>query len=101
MPKPDEDALSDYRIFETEEFQKRLAKVTSSQKSIIEKKLSGYVYPQLKTAPYYGPNIKKLKGYDPDTWRYRIGNYRIFYIVNEQEHVVFLLTIDDRKDIYR
>ncbi len=101
MPKPVEDALSDYRIFETEEFQKRLAKVTSSQRSIIEKKLSGFVYPQLRTAPYYGPNIKKLKGFDPETWRYRIGSYRIFYLVNENEHVVFLLTIDDRKDIYR
>lgn len=93
--------MSDYRIFETDEFQKRLAKLTSSQRNSIEKKLSGYVYPQLKTSPYHGPNIKKLKGYAPDTWRYRIGNHRIFHIVDEKERVVFLLTIDNRKDAYR
>lgn len=93
--------MSDYRIFETDEFQKQLKKVTPSQRKIIEKKLSGYVYPQLRTAPCYGPNIKKLKGYDPETWRYRIGNYRVFYCIDEEERVVFVLTIDDRKDAYR
>jgi mRNA interferase RelE/StbE len=93
--------LSDYRIFETDEFQKQLKKVTTSQRDVIERKLSGYVYPQLRAAPYYGPNIKKLRGYTPQTWRYRIGNYRVFYCVDEQKRVVFVLTIDDRKDAYK
>ena len=93
--------MSDYRIFETDEFQKQLKKVTASQREVIEKKLSGYVYPQLRTAPYYGPNIKKLRGYTPETWRYRIGNYRVFYCVDEDERIVFILTIDDRKDAYK
>ncbi len=93
--------MSDYRIFETEEFQKQLKKVAAGHNVAIEKKLSGYVYPQLRIAPYYGPNIKKLRGYTPQTWRYRIGNYRVFYSVDEQQRVVFLLTIDDRKDAYK
>ena len=93
--------MSDYRIFETEEFQKQLKKVTTSQREVIERKLSGYVYPQLRTAPYYGPNIKKLRGYTPLTWRYRIGNYRVFYCADEDKRVVFILTIDDRKDAYK
>ena len=93
--------MSEYRIFETEEFQEQLKKVTASQREVIEKKLSGYVYPQLRTAPYYGPNIKKLRGYTPETWRYRIGNYRIFCCVDEEGRVVFVLTIDDRKGAYR
>ncbi len=93
--------MSDYRIFETDEFQKQLKKVTTSQRDVIERKLSGYVYPQLRAAPYYGPNIKKLRGYTPQTWRYRIGNYRVFYCVDEQKRVVFVLTIDDRKDAYK
>jgi mRNA interferase RelE/StbE len=90
--------LSEYRIFETDEFQRQLKEVTTSQRGVIEKKLSGYVYPQLRTAPYFGPNIKKLRGYTPPTWRYRIGNYRVFYCVDEQKRIVFILTIDDRKD---
>ena len=93
--------MSDYRIFETDEFQKQLKKVTTSQREVIERKLSGYVYPQLRTAPYYGPNIKKLRGYAPQTWRYRIGSYRVFYHVDEQKRIVFILTIDDRKDAYK
>lgn len=68
---------------------------------MIEKKLSGYVYPQLRTAPFYGLNIKKLRGYTPQTWRYRIGNYRVFFSVDEQKRIVFILTIDDRKDAYK
>lgn len=93
--------MSDYRIFETDEFHEQLAKVTPGQRQAVEKKLAGYTYPQLRTAPYYGPNIKKLRGYIPETWRYRIGNYRVFYNVDEKERVVFILTIDARKDAYR
>ncbi len=93
--------MSDYRIFETAEFQKQLKKITTRQRQVVESKLSGYVYPQLRTAPYYGPNIRKLRGYTPDTWRYRIGNYRVFYCVDEQERIVCILTIDDRKDAYK
>jgi mRNA interferase RelE/StbE len=101
MSKPGGGALSDYRIFETDEFQKQLKKITPRQRKAVEKKLADYVFPQLRTAPYYGPNIKKLRGYDPETWRYRIGNYRVFYCVDEEEGIVFVITIDDRKDAYR
>ena len=101
MPGREEAALSDYRIFETEEFRKQLKKISSANRTVIENKLSTYVYPQLKSAPFYGPNIRKLKGYEPETWRYRIGNYRIFYCVDEEEELVFLLTVDDRKDAYK
>ncbi|MCO5067844.1 MAG: type II toxin-antitoxin system RelE/ParE family toxin [Kiritimatiellae bacterium] len=93
--------MSDYRIFETAEFQKQCKKLTTAARAIIEKKLSAYVYPQLRSAPFFGPNIKKLQGYNPQLWRYRIGNYRIFYCVDDAERIVFILTIDDRKDAYR
>jgi mRNA interferase RelE/StbE len=42
-----------------------------------------------------------LEGCTPETWRYRIGPYRLFYSVDENERIVFLLTVDDRKDAYR
>lgn len=101
MPNPEEGGLSEYRIFETTEFQKRLSKSTPKQQNLVENKLKQNVYPQLKTAPYHGPNIRKLQGYRPTTWRYRVGNYRVFYCVDESEQIVFLLTIDDRKDVYK
>ncbi len=93
--------MSDYRIFETDEFQQQLKTIASRQRDRIARKLIVYVYPQLRSAPYFGPNIKKLHGSTPTVWRYRIGNYRVFYSVDEGERIVNILTIDDRKDAYR
>lgn len=101
MRRREKVVLSKYNIFETDEFQKQLRKITSAKRKVIENKLSEYVYPQLKSAPYYGPDIKKLKGYEPETWRYRIGNYRVFYSMDEEESIVYILTVDDRKDAYK
>ena len=67
---------------------------------IIERKISEYMAPQIKSEPHFGSNIKKLKGYSPETWRYRIGRYRLFYIIDEQDQIISLLSIDQRKDAY-
>ena len=92
--------MRNYRIFETNEFIKRVEKIPSKDKLFIEKKLALHIYPQLKEEPYFGNNIKNLTDYKPDTWRYRIGKYRLFYAVDEKEKTIFLLSIDLRKDVY-
>jgi mRNA interferase RelE/StbE len=101
MQKPDEADLPDFRIFETDEFAKQIKKLPSSDADFLRKKLDGYVYPQIKGEPFWGNNIKKLKGYSPDTWRYRIGKFRLFYSIDQKDWIVFVLTVDDRKDAYR
>ena len=93
--------LSEFQIFETAEFQKALAKLSVAQWPFIEKKFRAQVYPQLRRQPYFGPNIKKLHDHSPETWRFRVGRYRLFYLIDEDERVVYLLTLDDRKDAYR
>ncbi len=93
--------MRNYRIFETDEFVKTLDKLSPKDKKYIQNKLKTYVYPQLKNEPFLGKNIKKLKGYDPPTWRYRIGNFRLFFLVEKDEAIVFILTIDDRKKAYK
>jgi len=55
---------------------------------------------QLRSEPHFGRNIRKLRNYDPETWRYRIGVHRLFYLIDEEELVVVLLTVHDRKDAY-
>jgi len=101
MQKPERGNLSaNYRIFETDEYVKKTAKLPPRNAANIRKKLQSYVYPQLIKNPFYGKNIKKLKDYDPETWRYRIGNYRLFYLIDENERIIYLLTIDLRKDSY-
>jgi len=87
-------------VFIAEEYDKQLKKITKSDKALIEKKMKEYVIPQLKSEPHFGTNIKKLKNYDPPTWRYRIGKYRVFYEVDAETMEVDILTISQRKDAY-
>ena len=101
MPKRSEDALSKFRIFETDEFRKKLLKLYSRDAEQIRRKLADYVYPQLGGEPFFGRNVKKLRGYSPDTWRYRIGRFRLFYAADEEKHIIFILSIDLRRDAYR
>ncbi len=91
-------SLPDYKIFETTEFIHCIDSVPRKDKEFLRKKLSGYVYPQLKTEPHFGTNIKKLHGYEPNTWRYRIGKYRIFFII--EKRIVSIISMDQRKDAY-
>jgi len=92
--------LSKYRIFETDQYIKDLTSISRNIQNRIIKKINSYVYPQLIENPYFGLNIKKLKDYSPDTWRYRIGTFRLFYEVNEQNKNIFIIGIDPRKDAY-
>ena len=92
--------MSNYRIFETDEYLKKISKLPPRNTATIQKKLQSYVYPQLSKNPFYGTNIKKLKDYSPETWRYRIGNYRLFYLIDKVEKIISVLTIDLRKDAY-
>ena len=92
--------MSNYQIFETDEFLKRINKITNRDQIFIGRKLLQHIYPQLKEEPHYGNNIKKLIDYKPETWRYRIGKYRLFYVIDENEKTVYILSIDLRKDTY-
>lgn len=90
-----------YRIFETDTFQKDLASISRSGLSRIKEKLREHVYSQLRNEPLFGPNIKKLKNWEPPTWRYRIGAWRFFYEINEGEKLVFKTAADHRGRTYR
>lgn len=90
-----------YKIFETETFLKSMEKDFSGRKEKIRDKLKSYVYPQLAQSPEFGKNIKKLKGWEPPAWRYRIGPYRFFYEIDRQEKIVFMLLADHRGKGYK
>jgi len=94
------DLLNKFKIFETNQFLKGLEQDFSGQQERIKTKLINYVYPQLKQNPYFGKNIKKLVNYNPDTWRYRIGSYRFFYEINDQNKIVFMVSVDNCQNAY-
>ena len=90
--------MSNFKIAETETFQK---KIQSREFRTLYRKITEYVYPLLRENPFFGPNIKKLRGNLRDLYRFRIGEYRLFYKVEENTVMVFIITIEKRKDAYR
>ncbi|MBN2372916.1 type II toxin-antitoxin system RelE/ParE family toxin [bacterium] len=94
LKKREESTLNNFKIFETNQFLKDLEQDFKGQQERIKKKLIAYVYPQLRQNPYFGKNIKKLKDYNPETWRYRIGDYRFFYEIDVNKKVVYMIAVD-------
>ena len=90
--------MANYKIAEADTFSK---KIRTTKFASLYKKINDYVYPLLRLNPFFGPNIKKLKGELKDIYRYRIGNYRLFYKISEETVIVFILDIEARKDAYR
>ncbi|MBM4467682.1 MAG: type II toxin-antitoxin system RelE/ParE family toxin [Chloroflexi bacterium] len=55
----------------------------------------------LRENPHGHPNIKRLKGPLAGHFRYRVGDWRVIYQVDEQEHKVTVLLIAHRSKVYR
>ena len=91
-------SLNKYKIAETENVSQ---KIKTQKYKHLYRKITDYVYPMLKNNPYFGPNIKKLKGEFKDVYRYRIGNYRLFYKVSDETVIVFIIDIQARKEAYK
>ncbi|MFA6010879.1 MAG: type II toxin-antitoxin system RelE/ParE family toxin [Desulfobacteraceae bacterium] len=90
-----------FRIFETETFITSLEQDFEGQKDKIKAKLRNHVYKQLKESPSFGPNIKKLRNWDPPTWRYRIGSYRFFYEIDNENRIVSMILSEHRGSSYK
>ncbi len=99
ITKRGDSELSDkFEIVETETFQKVLKDGSLNK---IYNKITTYIYPQLRSNPFFGINIKKLKGTFEGIYRYRLGNYRLFYIIDNEKVVVVVLDLRQRKDAYK
>jgi mRNA interferase RelE/StbE len=90
--------LDKYKIAETETFSK---KMNTKKYGHVYKKIFEDVYPVLRNNPFFGANIKKLKGEYKEIYRFRIGDYRLFYKINEKEFIIFVINIENRKDAYK
>ena len=91
--------MSSYQIAETKSFRKGLEKDRELWK--LYGKLTDYVYPLLRESPSYGPNRKRLSGEFSDFYRFRVGDYRLFYTIDETERIVFIVALRHRKNAYR
>ena len=88
--------MYDFKIAETKNFQKIKKQIDKK----IYYKITNIVYPQLKSNPYFGTNIKKLKGRFEGYYRYRIGNYRLFYLVEDKKILVIVTDFRHRQSSY-
>ena len=88
---------SSYNIDESDKFKKSL-------KGIIRYIIQDFkekAYPQLRENPSEGHNIKKLKGQLEGKYRYKKGNYRLIYLIDEEKGIVNLIEFGHRSSIYK
>ena len=50
--------------------------------------------------PHAGNNVKALKGRWAGSYRYRLGDVRVVYAINDREVTVYVITIARRSDVY-
>ena len=89
--------MSEFKIAETKIFENVKRKLNK----ILVSKIETIVYPQLRVNPFIGTNIKILKGDFKGYYRYRIGNYRLFYLIDKKEKLVFIVDLKMRNIAYK
>jgi mRNA-degrading endonuclease RelE of RelBE toxin-antitoxin system len=88
-----------FEIVETDEFRRNLSRLGSKEQVLIRRRLRECVYPTLRSGAFLSPNIKRLQGLEPQTWRYRIGNFRLLF--QRAGRSIVMLACRARKDAYR
>ena len=81
--------MSKFSIAEAKTFAKWKKKLDPALYS----KVKAVVYPQLRRNPHFGPNIKKLKENLAEYYRFRVGKYRLFYLIEEKKILVVLIEL--------
>jgi mRNA interferase RelE/StbE len=53
------------------------------------------------TAQEYADQLQKLKAWAFPTWRYRVGDWRFFYIIDEENKLISMIAASHRREAYR
>ncbi len=89
--------MFNFKIAESKTFEKVKKKMDPQ----LYAKLKNIAYPQLKSNPYFGANIKKLKGEFEGYYRYRLGSYRLFYLIENEKIIVIIVDLKHRQNAYK
>ena len=90
--------MDNYKIAETQTFTR---KINSRNFIHLYGKITNDIFPILRSNPFFGINIKKLKGKYCEIYRFKIGDFRMFYKIDENEKIIFIINIENRKDAYK
>jgi mRNA interferase RelE/StbE len=74
-------------------------KIYASADQALAKKIAR-CFEQLEQSPRYHPNVKPLKANLAGYYRYRIGDYRVIYQVDDETNQVLVSTIVHRREAY-
>ncbi|WP_044034533.1 type II toxin-antitoxin system RelE family toxin [Microcystis aeruginosa] len=75
-------------------------KVYSEADPILKKKIAKCLK-LLQETPKNHPQIKALKGEFAGKYRFRVGDYRVIYTVDDSQSQVIVLLIEHRSQAYR
>ena len=89
--------MSDYRIFETAEFQGRLASLPPEEADYVRDRLHERVYPRLRGAGDSSSSAQRGASRTVAPSDASNGRFRLFYRIDHEEHIVYLLTFKRRE----
>ena len=78
---------------------KKTAKIYENANSSLLNKLNR-CFEQLRDNPHSYPNIKRLQGKLAGKFRYRLGDWRVIYSINEENQLVIISIIAARGEVY-
>jgi mRNA interferase RelE/StbE len=81
------------------ELSKSTIKFLEKSDRITKERLINVIH-ALTENPYSYPGTTKLTGFD-NTFRIRVGKYRIIYQIFDEKLLIFIQDIDSRGDIYK
>ena len=86
-----------FKVEYTKQALKSLQKMDKLMSSVIiswiDKNLDGCENPRFTG--------KQLKGNLKEFWRYRIGDYRIISIIEDDKLIITIITVGHRREVYR
>ncbi len=86
--------MASYSLSARRSFEKALQKLPAETVQLIVERTR-----QLAENPL-GPNTKKLRG-AKQLYRLRVGDYRVIYSVDTKGHIIVLMLVGHRKDVYK
>jgi mRNA-degrading endonuclease RelE of RelBE toxin-antitoxin system len=81
--------VSEFQIVESKTFCQRKQQIDFA----LYDRIKSIVYPQLEINPFSGPDIKKLQGRLTRYHWFRIGDYRLFYLIDKKKAVVVIYSL--------
>ena len=88
--------MDTYKLFLSDTAEKVLRKIQAKEPVLYKRVV--VAFDDLERDPFQGKSLKgELKG----RYSYRVGDYRILYMIRRHELIVYVIDMGHRRDVYR